>query len=362
MKIVFTSYVSAPDFNDPEAWLKRIDGYVGILEALAQRHEVIAIERINFEGMVKRKSVHYYFLRQKGKAYFHAKMHRFIKSLKPDIVFVNGLIFPLQVIQLGLVLGKATKIVTQNHAEKPGTGLKRILQRIADRYIRTYFFTAKEMGLKWLGKGIIRQEKKLVEVMEASSSFTVMEKQGALSLTQADGNPNFLWVGRLDQNKDPVNVVKAFLEFAKHQTAARLYMIFHTTELLNEVEEVIKTNRGENFIKLIGKLPHQDMQAWYNSADYIISGSHYEGSGIAVCEAMSCGCIPIVTNITSFHKMTGYGRCGLLYDTGNRAALLKALQQTSEMNMESEKKKVLIQFEEELSFKAIASSIEESII
>ena len=105
------------------------------------------------------------------------------------------------------------------------------------------------------------------------------------------------------------------------------------------------------------------MQYWYSSADFIISASHYEGSGVAVCEAMSCGCIPILTNIQSFRKMTGPGpqgsvsKCGLLYEPGDDEGLLKILLQTDTLNMEEERNKVLQQFNTELSFEAIAKKI-----
>ena len=78
---------------------------------------------------------------------------------------------------------------------------------------------------------------------------------------------------------------------------------------------------------------------------------------MAVCEAMSCGCIPILTNIQSFRKMTGPGKCGFLYGPGDDAGLLKMLLQTGQLDMEEEKNKVLRQFKAELSFEAIAKKI-----
>ena len=76
-------------------------------------------------------------------------------------------------------------------------------------------------------------------------------------------------------------------------------MIYQTEELLVEIKNIIE-KENKNAIQLVGNIPHNEMLYWYNSADFIISGSHYEGSGTAVCEAMSCGCIPITTNIFFF--------------------------------------------------------------
>ena len=58
------------------------------------------------------------------------------------MAIVSGLHFPLQVIQLRLNLGKKVKIIAQNHAEKPFTGIKKYLQRMADQCINAYFFAS----------------------------------------------------------------------------------------------------------------------------------------------------------------------------------------------------------------------------
>jgi glycosyltransferase involved in cell wall biosynthesis len=101
------------------------------------------------------------------------------------------------------------------------------------------------------------------------------------------------------------------------------------------------------------------LQYWYNSADIILSGSHYEGSGTAVCEAMSCGCMPVVTDILSFRMITDNGRCGLLYEPGNETSLLLALKLTLEIDLQKKQELSLQYFRETLSFEAIAGKIQE---
>jgi glycosyltransferase involved in cell wall biosynthesis len=127
------------------------------------------------------------------------------------------------------------------------------------------------------------------------------------------------------------------------------------------LEAVKEACAGSTHIILTGKVDHGDLQDWYNAADFIVSGSHYEGGGIAVCEAMSCGCIPIVTDIIAFRQMTGAGKCGLLYPPGNEKALLAALLSTALMDREKEKARVLEEFNKELSFEAIGRKIEQVI-
>lgn len=357
MKIVSTSYSKTTEFADPKQWLERISFYTGILEELAKMHEVISIERINYDGKYQQNNVDYYFLRLKKKTvYFPRGMHRLIKQLEPDTVLVNGLIFPLQVIQLRLKLGRSVKIILIHRSEKPFTGIKKYLQRFADRFVDAYLFTSSEFGSDWVKNGNIGSITKIHEVMHGSSVFQPGNRTEARTLLSVTGSPVFLWVGRLNDNKDPLAVVKAFRNFLLNEPSARLYMIYHTEELLEEVKELIADTDS---IKLIGKVEHSQLQNWYNAADFIVSGSHYEGGGIAVCEAMSCGCIPVVTDIISFRKMTGPGKCGLIYQPGNDKELLLTLLKTKNMDIEKERTKVLQQFKEELSFEAIGRKIEQ---
>jgi glycosyltransferase involved in cell wall biosynthesis len=268
------------------------------------------------------------------------------------------MLFPLQVILLRLQLGRKVPVIVQNHAEKPGRRHLKLFQRLADPCIDVYLFTAKEMAAEWIKKGIIRQPEKVRAVMEASSAFQPMDRIQARAQTAVTGNPVFLWVGRLNQNKDPLTCVRAFLKFVTTEPSARLYMIFQTRELLSSVETLIdQTPHSRNNIVLIGDKPHEEMAAWYNASDFIISASHYEGSGIAVCEAMSCGCIPVLTNILSFRMMTDNGKCGLLYEAGKEESLFTALQRAMDLDRTIEREKVLLQFRSELSFSAIADGI-----
>jgi len=358
MKFVFASYVYTKEYNDPEAWLRHIRFYGGILEALSKTNEVISIEQIDYQGRIEFGGVDYQFKRfYKIGRYFPFSLHRYIKNLHPDVVFIQSLQFPLQVIQLRLMLGKKVKIIVQNHAERPFTGIKKYLQRIADRYIDAYLFASRDMGVKWITKGNLSTPGKIHEVMEVSSVFYPIEKAAAKQKTAVIGEPVFLWVGRLNENKDPLTMVKAFLKFVDCEPSARLYMIYHTAELLTEVTNIIKNSPNRHTVVLVGKVRHDDLLNWYNSADFIVSASHYEGSGTAICEAMSCGCIPIVTNIFSFRMITDNGKCGLLYERGNELALSSALMQTQTLDRAAMRHSALSYYNKNLSFEAIAGRI-----
>jgi len=358
MKFVFVSYHNSEAFNNPEDWINRIAAYRGILECLSERHTVISIEQINYTGKYRHNGVEYHFKKYgKRERLLPWRLHLYVKNLGPDIVFMHGLHYPLQLLQLKWQLGQKTKIMVQHHAEKPFHGFKKWLQQFAERNVDAYLFTSREIALDWFENGNLSDKKKIREVMEASSAFYAQDTAMARAKLQVSGQPVFLWVGRLDVNKDPLTVVSAFLRFAKQHAGARLYMIYHTTELLAALTTLKGREDINDTIVLVGQIRHPQMADWYNSADFIISGSHSEGSGIAVCEAMSCGSVPIVTNIPSFRKMLNH--CGCLYEPGDSEALFDALQRAIQLNLPEEKMRVIQQFKAQLSFPAIASQIAE---
>ena len=360
MRIVSTSYSKTEDFDNPAEWLKRISFYSGILRELGRQHEVTGIERINYEGTHEQDGVCYHFIKlNKTVVRFPFKMHRLIKDLRPDVVLINGLIFPMQVIQLHFAVGRKAKIIVLHRAERPFTGIKKYLQKLADRYIHAYLFTSFDFSPLWKNNIDTR---KIFEVIQASSGFEPINKPDAKRMTGVTGEPVFLWVGRLDENKDPLTVIHSFLQYLDTQPLAKLYMIFQEDKLLPQIKSIVNAGKWKvGSIILIGKIANQQMQSWYSSADFIISGSHYEGSGVAVTEAMSCGCIPIVTDIPSFRNMMGRGKCGFLYKPGDQGQLLKLLMETKEIDLEAEKARVLAQFKNELSFEAVAEKIDRII-
>jgi glycosyltransferase involved in cell wall biosynthesis len=360
MKFVFVNHNYSPDMHSPEDWFERIKIYAGTLTCLSKENSVARVERIDYTGSCLHNGIQYYFTGYgKRNSWFPWRFHRFTKRLKPEIVVVPGLHYPLQVIQLRWRLGGQVKIIVQHHAEKPFTGIKKYLQRLADHCIDAYLFSSLSMGLDWVNRGNLKSPGKIHEVMEVSSVFHPLDKQTARSATGVTGGLLFLWVGRLNENKNPLMVVRAFLQFAGSHPDARLYMIYHTTELLHEINRVLDEETGSRrLVLLVGAQPHACMLNWYNSADFIVSGSWYESGGTAICEGMSCGCIPLVTNIFSFSMMTGNGRCGLVYVPGDGLGLQAAFETAARMDIREERRKVLEQFSSTLSFEAIAGKIQ----
>src|SRR5687767_963116 len=114
MRIIHLSYARIHDYN-PASWLKKLNFFAMQLSAIAKHAEVKSIHLINYSGILVKDEVEYHFL--KTSFFEHVlpfRIHRYVKKLDPDVIIVHGLIFPWQVLWLGLMMPKRVKIVAQN--------------------------------------------------------------------------------------------------------------------------------------------------------------------------------------------------------------------------------------------------------
>jgi glycosyltransferase involved in cell wall biosynthesis len=295
-----------------------------------------------------------YFLASQGFFSMPWKMLWDLRQQEYSVIVVHGFIFPVQVLALRVLAGVKTKIVVRHHAEQPYTNrIKRALQRLAYRRADAFTFVSRAQAQPFIDAGIVKGEK-VHEIMEGSTTFTQGDKLYARTRLGIGEGRIFLWVGRLDRNKDPLTALQAF---AKLPGTWHLYMIFSAGDLQVQVRDFIGANSLQDRVRMIGEVPHDEIETWYRAADYFILGSHYEGSGYALCEAMACGCIPVVTRIPSFVKMTDYGNAGILYEPGDYSELLSKLEGLDKVYADQMRAAVITQFSKNLSFTAIGDQL-----
>ena len=359
LRLIDLNYYYHGDIINPDAVLQihaPSDAYASYMQ---EKAHVNFVKHANCETSITHNGTPFYFFRSRNR-FWHIPFATtaFVKKQLPGIVLVQGLVFPLQVIWLKWKLGKKVKIIAQHHGERPFSGLKGLFQRIADKSIAAYLFTSHGNAAEWIDKGVVKHKSKCHEILEASVSFAPKNKTHCRQELGLNAATIFLWVGRLHPLKDPLTVLTAFEQFIENNNGTALYMIYQTDELLPLIKAMLGKNRKlKNAVHLIGQVPHNNLEYWYSAADFFVSGSHKEGSGYALLEAMACGCVPVVTKIPSFTKITGNGAAGILFETGNSQSLVDALEHCMMMEREAFAKATRRHFESSLTSKKIADDL-----
>lgn len=360
LKFADISYFQHKAFNSLSAVLKNIDLSLVYLDCLKQNAEVHVIQHGIPKEEISKDGVKFSGF-PCGNSFFYdpKEAHQQLKQFQPDIVLVQGLIFPIQVWFLRRALGRKVVVLAQHHGGQPFTNrVKRFFQRFADKQIDGYLFTAKGNAEQWVRAGVISNINKVYQVLECSTQLRPENKEESKRRLGISGQFNFLSVGRLNTGKDPLTVLDGFAQFLSIQPDAKLYMIYQTEELLGEVKQKLTSNKIlTEAVHLVGKVPHTELSTWYSAADFFISGSHHEGSGYALIEAMACGCIPVVTRIPPFAAITGNGKYAFSFDPGDAAGLTSAVVLASTVHKQELSQKIIQHFRSELSFEKIAADI-----
>ena len=355
LRLVEINYHHHTEFSTPQEVIARHRPSNLVLEAMREKVHITLVKHAAFEGVHKEGDLEYRFFKGKN-ALFHIPFstNSFVSSLNPDIVLVQGFIFPVQVMHLRKKLGKHSRILLQHQGDRPG-GKRQVLQRWTDSAVDAYLFRSKGNAGEWEQRKIIRDPAKVREIADASTWFHRLDKRNSRLATGIKGSPAFIWVGRLDSNKDPFTVLNAFGEYVKENPRARLYMHFSGGDLKDEVYSYVAGRHILNDnVELVGMTEHADLQSWFSAADYFISASHHEGGSYALVEAMACGCIPIVSAIAPALQMTGNGDAGFSFRTGDHLDLLRVLRKLETEGNSQLSNRVEKYFRENLSADAIA--------
>ncbi len=324
-KLIAISFTPHPDFEHPEEMMEAFRQGWGYIKRLGSSLEVVAVGFIRKPQKTDGGEVRYAFFKRKD-TFWQIPWSAlfFIRKQKPDAVLVEGLVHPLQTLFLRALLPRNSVIIAQDHGNLPFEGFRRPIQRFSARAIDAFVFTALGNAQRWKDSRVIRENKPCFEVLEGVSDLVPRDKELSRAQLGMTGDFNLLWVGRLESNKDPLAVVRGFAAYLRINPLARLYMIYSEHRLLLAVKALMEQDALlRKSLHLVGFVPHRDLDLWFSAADGYVSGSHREGSGFALIESMSCGCVPIVTDIPSFRKISG--KYGFLWKAGDAATLCAAL-------------------------------------
>lgn len=275
----------------------------------------------------------------------------------PDVVHHQSFRFPVHARALHRRLPRVP-ILLQDHGGSPPAGWRRLLAAWGTRHVAAVAFTAREQACAYVQRAVLRPDTPVFEVLESSSHFMPQDQAVAGAATGLAGDPCLLWIGRLDANKDPLAVLAAFRRARRQLSDPHLWMCYTAAPLLSTVRRWLASEPElVNRVHLLGAVPHQRIEQLCSAADFLVSGSHDEGSGYALLEALACGTTPLVTDIPSFRRITGGGKVGALVPPGDAVQMARAMVEWSSRDRVSLRQQARSHFDRALSFRVVAAEL-----
>ena len=118
-------------------------------------------------------------------------------------------------------------------------------------------------------------------------------------------------------------LLEAWHLLKNRSTPGRLLLMGQDMNAENqELNDLILGYGLEKTVFPLGEI--SDMRDVYQNADIVVFSSLTEATPLALCEAMSCGLVPIVTDVGDMKKMIG--KSGIVCEAGNAKELSSALE------------------------------------
>ncbi|MCY4526021.1 MAG: glycosyltransferase family 1 protein, partial [Anaerolineaceae bacterium] len=134
----------------------------------------------------------------------------------------------------------------------------------------------------------------------------------------------FLCVGTFEPRKNVIALLEAWhLLREQLPDAAPLVLAGRRGWLFDETLQQIEDLQIADDIIWRENVPQEALPALYNLASALVMPSIYEGFGLPALEAMACGTLPIVSNVSSLPEVVG--NVGIQIDPMDRDALAAAM-------------------------------------
>lgn len=248
-------------------------------------------------------------------------------------------------------------VLVQDHADNPGSRLI-ALRRWGLKKVAGFAFTSRDQASPFFLNNSIRPGTPLFAIPESSTNFRDGDLDEARRASGVYGNPAVLWVGHLDENKDPLTILHAFSQAMERLPDPHLWLCYREASLLQRVQAKLAADRElASRVHLQGPVPHGIVECYCRAADFFMLGSKRESCGFALLEALACGATPIVSDIPAFRAITGNGAVGALCKPGAADAFADALVALAGGRREVLRTKAIAHFNAELSFPIVGKKL-----
>jgi sugar transferase (PEP-CTERM/EpsH1 system associated) len=313
------------------------NGLVNLINGLPQdelRHAIVALtEATEFRKRIARDDVEVFELhKQPGKdpaAYL--RLHRLLRRLRPSIVHTRN-VGTMDCALVAALAGVRTRVHGEHGwdvHDPDGTSRRYLtIRRTLGRFVHEFVALSRDLE-RWLVERVRIPQSKVQRICNGVDTKRFQPRVGErrTHLPADRFPPGCVVVGsvtRFSEIKDPLNLVRAFLE-ARHQSGApdvRLMML-GDGPLHREAVALLESSGHAHAAWLPGT--RDDVDRFLPEIDLFVLGSRREGISNTVLEAMSSG-VPVVASATGGNlELVQPGLTGELVPPGDSVALARAI-------------------------------------
>lgn len=154
------------------------------------------------------------------------------------------------------------------------------------------------------------------------SRFDVRDEERISLLSRKRSNA-YLLVGRLEHQKGIIDILPALTRM--RSTDGLVLQVLGDGPLRKMMEANLPSQGSA--VEFLGNVT--DVRERMSNASAMIIASHFEGLSLAILEAMSLGCVPIVSRASSAAEIVTDDKTGFLFNVGDWRSLIGAMSRFS---------------------------------
>jgi glycosyltransferase involved in cell wall biosynthesis len=155
---------------------------------------------------------------------------------------------------------------------------------------------------------------------------------------KASSGPVILWVGRLEDEKNPLDVFRIAVAMEATNPDVRFLMVGDTPDYHEYIKNSRKLIRRKipASIRFERQVKFEMMASLYKlaaiSGGLLLSTSKFESSPMTFLEAMACRCPILSSNVGGVDNLLQQGKLGVLYRSGNISSAIKEIEQLTNLS------------------------------
>ncbi|HYK97459.1 MAG TPA: glycosyltransferase family 4 protein [Candidatus Acidoferrales bacterium] len=140
-----------------------------------------------------------------------------------------------------------------------------------------------------------------------------------------DGKTNILFVGRVEQRKGAMYLLKAYAQIKQRHPDTRLIIVGRGPQT-GDLRRFVHSQRVSD-VFFAGRVDDTDKARFYKTADvYVAPSTGQESFGIVLLEAMAAGCAVVASDIHGYKRVVQRNVSGILVEPRDPDLLAAALE------------------------------------
>ena len=134
------------------------------------------------------------------------------------------------------------------------------------------------------------------------------------------------WAGRLEKSQKRAEKLVTIIDELEENVGNYELHIAGTGECYSDIHHFIEMHSLQKKVILRGMIPHEQMKSFWEELDVYLNTSLYEGCSLAMLEAMSYGCVPVVTNVSGVSDVIKHGINGIVTEIDNFKDIVQGIK------------------------------------